>query len=105
MALITRRNFIGWPASVLLLLLNVTSEFICVHLGRDAGPFLWVTVHFILMPLLSIALIVLIFIRTFRTPGVYRKLLVFSAASIPCLILLITARADLGFSRYLGNFR
>jgi hypothetical protein len=79
---------------------------LCIRaIGGDAGAFLWVSVHFVLMPFLSLGLIVFIAIRAVRTAGMLKKAAVFSAVIVPCLILWIAITGDLGFARLFPPFR
>ena len=98
-------KFGGWPVSILLLILYVASEWGSRYLiGGDSGAFLYVTSHFIVMPLLSIVIIVLTTIRVVRTPGTSQRILVFSSIAIPCAILLIAVSGSPGLSRFFAHF-
>ena len=97
---------VGWPASTLLLICNVVAEWFCIRaVGGDAGGFLFVTVHFVLMPVLSLSLLVFTTIRAVRTAGMLKKAAAFSSVIVPCLILWIAITGDLGFARLFLPFR
>src|SRR6266498_3595026 len=50
----TWRSFIGWPASLILLISYVLSESACLLIWGNLGGALWVALHFVLMPVLSV---------------------------------------------------
>jgi hypothetical protein len=79
---------------------------LCVRaIGGDAGGFLFVTLHFVLMPLLSLALLVLITFRAVRSAGMMKKAAMLSSAIVPCLILWAAITGDLTLIRLLGPMR
>ncbi len=52
-------TFSGWTGALILLIIYLASEFGTVALGGDFGGFLYVTMHFIVNPLLGVLVIVL----------------------------------------------
>ena len=53
-------TFSGWTGALILLIIYLASEFGTVALGGDFGAFMYVTLHFIVNPLLSVLVIVAI---------------------------------------------
>jgi hypothetical protein len=94
----------GWRGSILLLVMYVLAEWGCHLLGGDTGALLYVTSHFIVMPLAALCVGVLSIIRVARMPGFKRKVLELSSLSIPAAIILIAVSGHPGLSRYLGAF-
>lgn len=94
----------GWQLSGLLLVLYVTSEWGTYFIGGNHGAYLYVTTHFVVMPLLSVLTIVLTTVRTFHTPTTQNKVLLFSSLVIPCAIILIAITGKPGISIFFGKF-
>jgi hypothetical protein len=91
----------NWAASALLLLANIAGEWLSLRtIGGDKGAFLFVTLHFVVVPALSIALIVYATVTALRTTGALRRLSALSAAIVPCVLLLIGITGDEGFLRW-----
>jgi hypothetical protein len=80
----------GWYGSLILLALYLASEVGFSAVGGDWGSFLYVTSHFIIMPLLSFCIIVLTFIRLFNEKGVLAKFLTLCAIIVPVFIILLS---------------
>ena len=99
------RRFIGWPASAVLLAFYSVSEWLCWRIGGDSGAFMFVTLHFVMMPLLSVALVVMIVVQTLRAKSWSRKLSLLSSVFVPALIVLIAVRGDPGLVRLFGPMR
>ena len=99
------KPFIGWPASIALFAADCVAEWTCRFMGGNLGPFMWVTLHFIIMPILSAALLVLICVRVFAEKGVKRKLILFGSVSLPSLIILLALRTDPGTLKLFGPFQ
>jgi hypothetical protein len=73
-------------------------------MGGVTGQFMWVTLHFIVMPILSAVLLVLICVRVFRERGIARKLILFGSVSLPSLVILLAFRTDPGTLQLFGPF-
>lgn len=86
--------FNGWKGSFLLLALYLISEIGLVKLGDNSGAFLYVTFHFIIMPLLSIFVIILTILKIYYGKGMKRKLLLAGSIIIPALIVFIAVTGD-----------
>jgi hypothetical protein len=89
-----KKYFNGWKGAFLLLVLYLFSEIGFVKLGGDTGAFLYVTIHFILMPLLSILLIIFTIRRIYYASGVKKKLLLAGSVIIPAFIVFIAVTGD-----------
>jgi uncharacterized membrane protein len=74
-------------------------------MGGNLGPFMWVTLHFIIMPILSAVLLVLISVRVLAEKGTTRKLILFGSVSLPSLIILLALRTDPGTLKLFGPFQ
>ena len=98
----TWRSFIGWPASLILLISYVLSESACLLIWGNLGGALWVALHFVLMPVLSVVLAVLIILEA-RSGGVAHRLVLLSSLLIPGLIVQIAASADPGLARFIPH--
>lgn len=94
----------GWWRSILLLVVYVLAEWGCYRIGGDTGAFLYVTSHFIVMPLAALCFGVLTIIRVARTGGFKRRALELSSLSIPAAIILIAFSGHPGLSRYFDAF-
>jgi hypothetical protein len=90
-----------WTASALLLLANIAGEWLFLRgISGDGGAYLFVTLHFVLVPALSMALIVYATVTAVRATGTLRRLSALSAAVVPCVLLLIAVTGDEGFARW-----
>jgi hypothetical protein len=94
------KGFGGWPASLILTFLYFASELGSFAVGGDAGGFLWVTFHFVLMPLLSLGVLCWAVVRTLRTTGAVRKFVVLSSSVIPVAIIFVAITGEPGLARF-----
>jgi phosphoglycerol transferase MdoB-like AlkP superfamily enzyme len=85
----------GWYGSLILLFAYLASEVGYGRLGGDWGGFLYVTFHFIIMPLGSICIIILTFIRICRKGTLINRLLTIFSIVIPLTIILIAVTGSL----------
>lgn len=81
--------FAGWRGSFSLLILYFVLEFGTYKIGGDWGAFLYVTFHFILMPLLSMCLLIITLLYVVKASGISKKILIFSSIAIPIYIIII----------------
>jgi hypothetical protein len=103
--LIKKRKELGpWQISALLLMLYLGSECGTYLIGGDRGAFLYVTTHFVVMPLISLGAIVVIAILSARTSTPGKRLLLLSSVVIPVAIIAIAATGHPGLSRLFGSF-
>jgi hypothetical protein len=88
-------RFGGWRGSLILLVVFIITEIVTYKIGGDTGPFAYVTLHFIVMPLCSVYLIVLTLISIFRCKQ--RKAIIILSASliIPIAILYYGITGDI----------
>jgi hypothetical protein len=93
-------RFGGWPASLLLAILYVALELGSFLIGGDSAGFLWVTVHFVVMPLLSLLVLLFNLIQTYRTSGVVRKAIVLSSSVVPVAIIFIALTGEPTLARF-----
>jgi hypothetical protein len=90
-----------WTASALLLLVNIAGDWLFLRaMGGDSGAFLFVTLRFVVVPALCIALIAYATVTAVRATGALRRLSALSAALVPCVLLLIAVTGDDGFLRW-----
>ena len=92
----------GWFGAAILIVVFLLSEFIPVWIGGDLGGFLYVTFHFILVPLLSICVVVLTVIKTFQIKAVGKKLGTFLSAVVPIAILYLAVTGSAWLPRLLN---
>jgi len=86
--------FNGWKGAFLLLVLYLLSEIGFVKLGGNTGAFLYVTFHFIIMPLLSICVITLTLRRIYCAATMKEKFVLLGSIVIPALIIFIAVTGD-----------
>ena len=96
------KRIIGWPASIALAILYGVTEWLCCLIGGDLGSFMVVTLHFIVMPVMSIALIVVTVVLSFRERGWFRRFILLSSLLLPSLIILIAVSGEPGLLRFFG---
>jgi hypothetical protein len=80
----------------------VLAEVVLRWLGAS---FLYVTSHFVLMPLLSLVLLGAIALRALRQRDTLMVITLFVSSIIPAAILWITVKADPATLSFLGPFR
>ena len=85
----------GWYGSLILLCAYIASEVGFGMLGGDWGGFLYVTFHFIIMPLGSICIVILTLIKIYREGTLINKLLTICSVIIPITIILIAVTGSL----------
>lgn len=85
----------GWYGSLILLFAYLASEVGYGRLGGDLGGFLYVTFHFIIMPLGSICIIILTFIRIYRKGTLINRLLTLFSIVVPITIIYIAVTGSL----------
>jgi hypothetical protein len=89
------KYFGGWSGSLILLIVYLASEVGFSLLGGDWAGFLFVTFHFIVMPIGSILIIILTFIKIYRERTIINRLITFCSVIIPVAIILIAASGSL----------
>ena len=91
-----------WKGALALLVLYVALEFSTLKIGSDWGVFLYVTLHFVIMPLLSICVIVLTIIAAYHVNSISRKLILCSSIMVPGTILFIAFTGSTMMIKILG---
>jgi len=99
------RGLVGWKGSVLLLLVYVILEVGTGLLGGDWGAFLYVTFHFVVMPILSLGVILVTIAVTLRQEAtMWKRVAVLASVIIPAAIIGLAASGEPGLSRFLPPF-
>lgn len=84
----------GWSGSLVLLFLYFFAEIGFVKLGGDSGSFLYVTSHFIFMPLISIIVIILTLRRIYLAGTVKQIFLLLLSLVIPSVIIFVAVTGN-----------
>lgn len=82
--------FGGWSGSLILLLVLAVTEMGSYAVGGDWGAFLYVTFHFILIPLFALLVLVATGIKTYRIERQLPRVVNVLAVIVPLTILYIT---------------
>jgi len=80
----------GWSGSLILTFLLLLTEIILNIIGGDQGAFMFVTFHFILIPLLSIIVLVITGIKICKIQERTQKIIILTSIIIPISILYIS---------------
>jgi uncharacterized membrane protein YhaH (DUF805 family) len=100
---ITKKSmFSGWTGAIILMVLYFSTEIGFVKVGANLGAFLYVTFHFIIMPLLSIFVIAITLRRIYYAGTMKKKFLLLSSLIIPALIIFIAVTGDTTLPRLLN---
>jgi len=95
-------RFGGWRGSILLLAAYVILEVGSGLLGGDWGALLYVTFHFIVMPILSLGLMLLTVTLTLRqSASVWNRLAALGSLIIPAAIIGLAVSGAPGLSCFL----
>lgn len=89
-----KRLFNGKYSSVFLLSLYIFLEIIFAKIGGNTAAFLYVTFHFIIMPLIAILVLILTTRQISRANTITAKLLLLSSLAIPMMVLYIAVTGD-----------
>lgn len=79
----------GWKASLILGVAYVLAEFATYKAGGDLGAFLYVTMHFVLMPLASMFVIGATAVRVLSMETMLQKLVGCGAIIVPATIIFL----------------
>jgi len=96
---------IGWKGSLILIVVYISSEFGFPKLGGDWSAFLYVTFHFVLLPVLSLFIIVMTTVAVIQAHGQTEKAILFSSLIVPIFIIVVAVTGTTYFAKLLDvNF-
>ena len=99
------RRFGGWQGSLLLVVIYVFLEVGTSLLGGDWGAFLYVTFHFIVMPLLALGVILVTLILALVQQGtLWARVVIFGSVIVPAAIIGLAFSGEPGLARLLPPF-
>jgi len=99
------RSLGGWPGSILLLLIYVILEVGSSLVGGDWGAFLYVTFHFIVMPILAVGAILATLARAVgQQATVWKTIVTLGSVIIPLGIIGLAVSGEPGLTRLLPPF-
>lgn len=99
------RGFGGWRGSVLLLAIYVLLEVGSRLLGGDWGAFLYVTFHFIVMPILALGVtLVTVALALGQEATLWKRLGLLASVIIPAAIIGLAVSGEPGLARLLPPF-
>lgn len=84
----------GWSGSLILAFLLLVTEIILNIVGGDWGAFMFVTFHFILIPLLSIIVLITTGFKIRKIQGGMGKLITLTSIIIPIGILHLSTTGN-----------
>jgi hypothetical protein len=93
--------FTGWKGSIILLLVYVASEFGFPKLGGDWSAFLYVTFHFVLLPILSLLVVVVTTVGIIKANGKKERAILFSSLLVPIFIIVVAVTGTTYFAKIL----
>ncbi len=97
--------FSGWRAAGVLLIGILLVEVGLSKMGGDSAAFLYVTFHFIVVPLWSVCVLIATVLNAFRIKIVSARVLTLSSIIIPIFLLYITCSGNTWLPELLGvNF-
>jgi len=80
----------GWSGSLILLFLLLSTEIILNIIDGDWGAFMFVTFHFVLIPLLSIIVLIITGLKVYKIQDKLQKIIILTSIIIPISILYIS---------------
>ncbi len=97
--------FGGWSGSVILVIALLLPEIGSYIIGGDWGSFLFVTFHFILIPLFSIFVLCITIIKVYKMQKHLSRIVAFLSVIIPLSILYIVITGSTVLMEFLNiNF-
>ncbi len=95
----------GWSGVSILLAVFLLFEIGLPKAGGDWAAFLYVTCHFIVIPLWSAFILILTALKAYQTKNILVRMLTLSSMIIPGLLLYTTAQGSTWLPTLLGvNF-
>jgi hypothetical protein len=95
----------GWRGSTLLLAAYVALEAGSRVVGGDWGAFVYVTCHFVVMPILSVGMILMTVRMALRSEGTaWARIATFSSVVVPTAIIALAVSGEPGLAHLLPAF-
>ena len=95
------KYFTGWKGSLILLAAYMASEFGFPKIGGDWSAFLYVTFHFVLLPILSLLVIGMTTVAIIKANGKSDRAILFSSLLVPIFIIIVAATGTTYFAKML----
>ncbi len=93
--------FGGWSGSLILVLFLLISEIGSGIIGGDWGAFIYVTLHFVLIPFFSIAVLLVTIFKVYKLQKQVQKIITVTSVVIPLMILYLTITGSTLLSKFL----
>ena len=84
----------GWSGSLILAFLLLVTEVSLHFIGGDWGAFLFVTFHFVLLPVMSVIVLLITGFKIYKMQERMQKIMTLMSISIPLGILYISVTGN-----------